>query len=57
MIYRKDLYDWFAKRGYGEDNNYVQSGVLPAEDGEEGSGCLELGALKALYMAAVYESA
>ena len=24
---------------YGEDNNYVQSGVLPAEDGEEGFGC------------------
>ena len=27
------------KGGYGEDNNYVQSGVLPAEDGEEGFGC------------------
>ena len=25
--------------GYGEDHYYVQSGVLPAEDGEAGSGC------------------
>ena len=39
LIYGKDLYDRFTKRGYGEDNNYVQSGVLPAEDGEAGSGC------------------
>ena len=27
------------KIGVSGDNNYVQSGVLPAEDGEEGSGC------------------